>query len=271
LIVRDELGLNDSHGDSFSVSDVTSLSSRAERVRERELKEQIARQLKQLPEPEFVYEVGIPEEQGGDEGEGAEGVEKGSAAWKEEEAAAFEARKSAVLRRGLPRPARNTSFDALNAPSLKPNTADAELVRASALIGEEMVRLLQYDDYTFPDLSGVAAKGVKRVAPVELEQLQDEDLAAARKAVEEEIARSLTEEENGNDMLTPQQFGQLWEEVHKKLMFLPSKGSTGKSGMGVPANKQEVNKILLKLNCVHMIAVFDVVCLFKSMYLKCLV
>jgi hypothetical protein len=60
--LRDQFGLNDSSVmDSYSVSDNMSFSSRADRERERIQKAKLASQLKGLPEPEFTYEITIPE------------------------------------------------------------------------------------------------------------------------------------------------------------------------------------------------------------------
>ena len=61
--LRDQFGLNDSSAmmDSYSVSDSMSMSSRADRERERIQKAKLASQLKGLPEPEFTYEITIPE------------------------------------------------------------------------------------------------------------------------------------------------------------------------------------------------------------------
>ena len=160
--LRDQFGLNDPHADSFSVSDSMSVSSRGDKIREREYRAQLVSQLSSLPEPEYVYDIAIPtlddeEEQIKapkplDATEAAEQEQRLRAAMEEEELS----KRSSVLRRQLPRP--KNIPKSLNKPSIHSN--DDELVKASGLINDEMVKLITYDSIKYP----IAVNNNKRKA-----------------------------------------------------------------------------------------------------------
>ena len=82
---RDQFGLNSGlisdNSDAFSVSDVSSVGSvagsRLERIRDKEMKIALLNQLKQIPEPEYSYEISLPAPSGG-EGEDAMDIGAGT-------------------------------------------------------------------------------------------------------------------------------------------------------------------------------------------------
>ena len=230
--LRDQFGLNDPHADSFSVSDSMSVSSRGDKIREREYRAQLVSQLSSLPEPEYVYDIAIPtlddeEEQIKalkplDATEAAEQEQRLRAAMEEEELS----KRSSVLRRQLPR-AKNIP-KSLNKPSIHSN--DDELVKASGLINDEMVKLITYDSIKYP----IAVNDNKRKATsFELEQIDNGELQMASELVLEEFGVIKSEIEKTGDII--QQFTQIWEESFKQFMFLPSKGE-----LCIPANKSEM-------------------------------
>ena len=230
--LRDQFGLNDPHADSFSVSDTMSVSSRGDKIREREYRAQLVSQLSSLPEPEYVYDIAIPtlddeEEQIKapkplDATEAAEQEQRLRAAMEEEELS----KRSSVLRRQLPR-AKNIP-KSLNKPSIHSN--DDELVKASGLINDEMVKLITYDSIKYP----IGVNDNKRkAASFELEQIDNGELQMASELVLEEFGVIKSEIEKTGDII--QQFTQIWEESFKQFMFLPSKGE-----LCIPANKSEM-------------------------------
>jgi len=230
--LRDQFGLNDPHADSFSVSDTMSVSSRGDKIREREYRAQLVSQLSSLPEPEYVYDIAIPtlddeEEQIKapkplDATEAAEQEQRLRAAMEEEELS----KRSSVLRRQLPR-AKNIP-KSLNKPSIHSN--DDELVKASGLINDEMVKLITYDSIKYP----IGVNDNKRKATsFELEQIDNGELQMASELVLEEFGVIKSEIEKTGDII--QQFTQIWEESFKQFMFLPSKGE-----LCIPANKSEM-------------------------------
>lgn len=231
--LRDQFGLNDPHADSFSVSDTMSISSRGDKIREREHRAQLVSQLSSLPEPEYVYDIAIPtldedEEQirsskPMDATEAAEQEQRMRAAMEEEELA----KRSSVLRRQLPR-ARNIP-QALSQPSIVSN--DNELVKASGMINEEMHKLITYDSIKYPIANN---NDNKRKAPnFELQEIDNGQLQMASELVLEEFGKIKNEVEKVTDM--KQQFTQIWEDSFKQFMFLPSKGE-----LCIPTNKSHM-------------------------------
>ena len=83
---RDQFGLNSGlisdNSDAFSVSDVSSVGSvagsRLERIRDKEMKIALLNQLKQIPEPEYSYEISLPAAPSGGEGEDAMDIGAGT-------------------------------------------------------------------------------------------------------------------------------------------------------------------------------------------------
>ena len=83
---RDQFGLNSGlisgNSDAFSVSDVSSVGSvagsRLERIRDKEMKLALLNQLKQIPEPEYSYEISLPAAPSGGEGEDAMDIGAGT-------------------------------------------------------------------------------------------------------------------------------------------------------------------------------------------------
>jgi pre-mRNA-splicing factor CDC5/CEF1 len=254
--LRDQFGLNAGantvldarDSDNFSVSDVTSISSRMEKQRSRHLREQISSQLKGLPEPEYTYDVSLPQVEDVEDNDLAITAMTGKpedAA--DTRAAHLEAKlkreqyelslRSSVLKRGLPRPFSIAARE-LAKPSLDPTKHDAVLVEASAAINQEMVVLLQYDAFRYPveTTKGSAAK-VVRAKAVELEMFSDDYLEEARTAIAIETKEAVDSEEGQRFIGS---FGIVWDESHKALMFLPD--SSSKDGgvvLGVPRTKNE--------------------------------
>jgi pre-mRNA-splicing factor CDC5/CEF1 len=269
-LIRDALGLNDPNSDSFSVAEMSSVAtgamSRADKYMELERRQNIADQLKQLPQPDYSYEIAIPE--GSEENdmviddkgtsaevEDATEVEERNRSAMEAEKKRLEERKSSVLKRNLPRPLLNplvhditkNQIKILHASSMDYNEAMQlykgeskqiysveDLILASSMIGEETEKLIRYDDIRNPHDKSVTDNGsYQYVALYEdtIQNISNEELASAKAAIQweyEKIKDSIT--------FDLSEFNNTWEEVHKKYMFLPSK-----SCFGIPENKQEVS------------------------------
>lgn len=228
--LRDQFGLNDPHADSFSVSDTMSISSRGEKIREREYRAQLASQLSSLPEPEYIYDIAIPtieEEETQTKAEkpvdAVDEIEQNQrirAAMEEEELA----RRSTVLRRQLPRP--KAIPKSLANPTLSVNGYDETLVRASGFINEEMVKLMTYDSIKYP----ITTNG--NINFFELEQMDDGQLQIARELILEEVGK-INNDMNVADI--KEQFAKVWEEKFKEFTYLPSKGE-----LCIPINKSDM-------------------------------
>lgn len=254
LLLRDQLGLNDPHADSFSVSDVESVTSFASRGQERERKQKLANQLKQLPEPEFVYEIAVPELGGEDTaGDGDNRTRREDAAdraerlraEREREAELVAARRSTVLKRGLPRPVLSSSdvLESLTRPSVGPGSSQQETL-ASGLINEEMVRMLLFDEATAPNIEGAASSSATKrgrgeigelltSAKDQFEVILDEDLAAGRALLAAECEGSVASADVDVE-------DTVWEDLHRKYMYIPT--GDNKGSFAVPSSKAEVSE-----------------------------
>jgi len=131
-------------------------------------------------------------------------------------------RRSAVLRRGLPRPFRvNASYGktAKEIADMPRNTNLALEDLANELIKLELVSLLTHDAIKYP------TKEVKPPAKVDpelflkgFEVFNDRELRDARKMIDEEL--DLVKESVGS--FTTEEFTDTWEAVYKDLIYLPS-------------------------------------------------
>jgi len=239
-VLRDPFGLNSSFG-ADAESDLASVVS--SRTDSKAFRNMLAQQLKSLPEPEFVYEVALPEqpseedvlyEDGRPQGtavsieDAAEVRAKRYAADRQRQAEEL-ARRSSVLKRGLPRPTYIPAAE-LSESSLD-DSYSPELVAASAAVNAEMVRLMQHDAAKYPAL-GASRLNVQQV---ELDAIPDSYLADARALVEKDGIK--LESAQGQAYL--QAFNAAWDRKHKDLMFLPDQEAIGGGVYGTPKNKAE--------------------------------
>lgn len=148
-----------------------------------------------LPKPSNNFELVVPEDQMDDDdtmdtgpalsAEDAAERDARIAARKAEEKRKALARRSQVVKLGLPRPAEfdpsSLLYDLQNAQE---GSAEQELER---LIAMEMIRLLEHDSILYPVAGGSKAGGGKS----QLEQVSDEALEKARNAVHVELATEL--------------------------------------------------------------------------------
>ncbi len=192
---RDALSIN---GESYSTYGET---PREQRHRLQDVKSQLKAGFMSLPQPKNEFELVLPEEE--DEPEDAEvaaamRIEDASereaklAAIRAAEAEKALARRSQAVKRGLPRP---IDFDAaLYLAALEKGKLeepkeelDASRTEAERLVAIEMVRLLEHDAITYP----VAGSSRPGGGVSNLPTLADDDLAAARQLVRDEIAQAV--------------------------------------------------------------------------------
>lgn len=248
LLMRDQFGLN--AGTSDHVSDTMSVSGQSFsdsnsvfsiKARENQLKSILAAQLKSLPEPEFTYDIALPEAQGDDEApkgptkpEDAADIMAREEKKKRDAEQAELARRSTVLKRSLPRPnitsanrdaALKASDDMVDAlASLPDNKAFSkeELKKASASINAEALALVAHEAFKYPDAEALARRsGTKRPVPVDLPLMDDALMQKARDAVAAEM-RACTYEP-----YSAKQFESAWTEVYNNLTYVPATASKG--------------------------------------------
>lgn len=226
-VLRDQFGLN--HTDAMSETASVMSSSVAgsqfsfsSKIRDKELRAIIASQLKALPEPEYSYDIAIPEL----EKESEDTMDLSSN--KPEDAAEVIAqlehertleksrefsRRSAVIKRDLPRPG-DCSLLTLKSQGIGESnlSVDINLAPASAMLNEEMIRLLARDAFTFP----TNTSGAARAEAFDIPDLGDDFMEKAKAAISIEMAST-------QNALVEQidSFCDVWDDIHKGLACVP--------------------------------------------------
>lgn len=274
-IIRDSFGLNSGGSvmdDNYSESGMTSIASvvRHDKLKDRLLRSQISSQLKSLPEPEYMYEVAVPDDALDHPSSTSVGVNdddelmtKGTSAVIED-AAEVKARqyallrkqeqeelakRSSVLKRALPRP--NNIPSTLADASLSIDQYPSELVEASKMINEEMYVLMKHDEFKYPvaKSSKIIPQKNKQstINPIELDEISPDYLKDAQSLILEEASKLLNidEGEMGDELFDI--FNRKWMELHKDLLFIPSKDVSDISGgtYRLPKNKSETLNALM--------------------------
>jgi pre-mRNA-splicing factor CDC5/CEF1 len=156
-------------------------------------------------------------------------------------------RRSQVLQRGLPRPgtvnpllARGNGSALLATTSAQDEAVDTLV---SSAIGNELVQLVGYENFVYPISTRSSGKkgsrqGASRPVPVELEEIDDEYLAAAREMVAEETTAVLEamREQKGAEIsgsetgvLSVSEYAHAWEEQAKNLVYVANRDGAGGS------------------------------------------
>jgi pre-mRNA-splicing factor CDC5/CEF1 len=247
-LVRDQLGLNSAStmmgDDSFSVSEMSGIVSRSDRERNKALQKSLLSKLKALPEPEYTYEVALPADLAAEEEEDLHAM-----AGKPEDAAEVEvrrqkrreeahrremARRSEVLKRGLPRPAYIS--ESLAKPSLSKDHYPAEMVSASALVNQEMLNLLHYEDQKYPFEMSAAKRA--RISIDDFEIIEATDLHAAADLIEKEMKAI----DGGDNAGEEEKFTAFVDQImnsNENKFFVPNDQVEGGGLLKVPGNKTE--------------------------------
>lgn len=189
--MRDNLAINTPHGET-----PVNETPREQKLRLRSAKSALEQGFAALPAPKNDFELVVPEDDEGDEMdivpesvalsvEDAAERDARIAARKAEEQRKALARRTQVIKLGLPRPVEfdpsSLLYDLENAPT---GTVEQELERTIAM---EMVKLLEHDSIVYPVPGGSKAGGGKST----LDKIADDDLDQARKAVTVELGSAL--------------------------------------------------------------------------------
>ena len=191
--LRDALRINDAH-----FSDASALDTRDAKRRAAATRDEIRDGLASLPAPANEYRIEVPdapeeeEEEGGD---GADAVEEDladirarEAERRREEEAAELRRRSATIRRDLPRPppgSRGPATDAaLSVGAGGGSIRASALSAASALIAAELASLLAHDAARYPP-RGEKARAAE--AAPDLPRVEEHEMAAAAALVAAEV------------------------------------------------------------------------------------
>ena len=257
--LRDDLSLNQGNGSGGGNGGLPPGMSAAAAARYQKM--QLSAALSNLPEPQYAYEIEVPDlptasGDDGADGRGGSALSVEDAAERDARAAAAQAaaleaelaRRSAAVRRGLPRP-----FNAASASAALTVAAQQTLSgggsgsgdpaqQADALVRAEMATLLAHDGAKYPveDLGGGSAGGSDKdakkrakkarkeaaAAAAPLEDFEDDELSAARALVAAELqadpaasAAAAAAQEHVMEL------GDMWSETQEGFAYLPERQS----------------------------------------------
>jgi pre-mRNA-splicing factor CDC5/CEF1 len=230
-------GLDD---DTYSISETDSVTSTrlSEKQRLKHQRAILAAKLGNLPEPEYTYEVVIPEVETEDDldeksrqSEDSAEVQLRLKQARELEEQRELMRRSQVVQRQLPRPS-SVNYNLAKSLYEEGLSTPSEMMNASSLVGQEMVQLLAYDDYKYVNPS---EKRRTRPQPVELDEIEDHYLHLAKKAIVAELASAPPPPFDSSE------FGAKAEEISRQALFVPSASGGGKYVNASEASKQDVS------------------------------
>lgn len=231
--MRDSLSINDENASIYGAT------PREDRHRLNDVKRQLRAGFSSLPQPKNEYELVLPEEQ--EEVEAAGESAEVAAALRIEDRSEREARlkelrdkeekaelerRSQAVKRGLPRPAEVDAAALLAQLDLEAKDADAPQEdkwrrEAERAVTAEMIRLLEHDSIAHPVAGSKRAGGGKSALP----RIADDELAAARKVVHDEIAQSVglpgaSEKTLRRTVaLSAEDFEKSWRPSYERLAF----------------------------------------------------
>lgn len=232
---RDSLSINDENASMYGAT------PRDQRHHLNDVKRQLRAGFSSLPQPKNEFELVLPEEEEEEAAAAeAESVEVAEA-MRIEDRAEREARlkelreieekkelerRSQAVKRGLPRPIEVDAAAMLAQLELEANDEDApeqdkwrrEAERAVTI---EMIRLLEHDSIVYPVAGSKRPGGGKSALP----RIADDELAAARKAVHEEIAQAVGLPGASEKVLrrtvalSPEDFDKAWRPSYERLAY----------------------------------------------------
>jgi pre-mRNA-splicing factor CDC5/CEF1 len=245
-----------SHGDdeTMSISTDTTNMRLSEKIRNKLRKSQIANQLSSLPEPEYTYDVFIPDVATDDNDTDvmkSKPLDAADVRLEQERKTQIEMelekkRRSTVLQRNLPRPmaVNETLSKSSLHHQLNGMKYDDTLHLASGLIGKEVIAMLSHDEHAYPDPSTLAKKRLtKSTQAKDFDMLPDDYMETARELLSREVM-SLQSElyENGVPAITSTDFGNVWENVFKEKMFVQD--STSGTGRYIETSTSQKSEVI---------------------------
>ena len=181
----------------------------------------VNKQLKNLPAPEYMYEVAIPQlpDEDGDgdsrkksQVEDASDVIERNKILKQKLIEKDLRNRSSVLRKNLPR------LCVLSTKAITDATADKDQIKA--IIKEEMIQLIIHDQLKFPPDICAQFPSPPGLIPF-CDYGSDNDPYNNDSAYVQQARECIQEECDKSSMMSTEEFNKLWDEKHKNLFFVP--------------------------------------------------
>lgn len=245
--VRDSLSINPEESLALQISNQKTLI-KENRTRLRQV-------LSELPAPKNEYEIVVNEDEDEEETRNDEkdmeidqadvdsDLQKGI----EEDLESIKRKQTLAVQRDLPRPQEIISNLIL------PVTEDQELndvQKSDILIREEMLKLLNYDEFKNPTARQLVFRSMNRSeqTPVVIDKIKEQDICKAKELLEEEV----TAMKNANPELTIEQYNDIWDECWAQLCYLENKNVYTRLNILDRKSKLEVVNYMFKKNKEHM-------------------
>ncbi|XP_059154563.1 cell division cycle 5-like protein [Physella acuta] len=236
--------------------------------------DQLRKGLAGLPMPKNDYEIVVPEDEQGMDGEGhgtrrvvedqADLDER--AEWEKEQKRLAELKlRSLAVQRSLPRPYDvNTNIMRPSGPNDPPLT---ELQKAEELIKQEVLIMLHHDAVFCPtDAQMGVGPGAKTPAPQKVAanqaahlayldknpytEIDPNDMKKADELLQKEML--VVKEGMGHGDLSQEAFAQVWEECYSQVLFLPSQNRYTRANLASKKERIESLEKRLETNRNHM-------------------
>lgn len=208
-----------------------------------------------LPKPENNFELTDEVEEDDDEDVDVPLTEEDAAerdarlkAVREQEERLELARRSQVVKRGLPRPANVDERQLLRQLNDTVDDVDASLVNAIALINVEMAQLMKHDSLAHP------VPGSSSLQPSYYDMPEDEHVASAKDLIHAELAGALglpgANEEQVSRVIAVQAeeatdaFSDSWSEIAPKFVYLPGIGWVNPAELSPEQRRQAYSSMI---------------------------
>jgi len=215
--VRDELSINPEESLALQISNQKSLI--------KENRNRLRQVLSELPAPKNEYEIVVNEDD--DETAGNEqnemeldqaDVDNNLQRSIEDDLDTIKRKQSSAVQRQLPRPQEIIESLILQAPQLQPGQELNDLQKSDQLIKEEMLRLLQFDEFKNPTDKQLIYRAMKKVdvKSIQLDKISEQDLSNAKELLNEEM---INVKASSTKELSLEEYIDLSEECWSQLIY----------------------------------------------------
>lgn len=216
--VRDELSINPEESLALQISNQKSLI--------KENRNRLRQVLSELPAPKNEYEIVVnedDEETAANERSDLEldqaDIDQNLQRSIEDDLDHIKRKQTSAVQRQLPRPQEIITNLILQAP--QPGQELNELQKSDQLIKEEMLKLLQFDEYKNPTDKQLVVRSMKKSESklVQLEKISEHDLSKAKELLNEEVQNLKA---TSGQELDFDEYNGTWEECWSQLIYSES-------------------------------------------------
>lgn len=217
--VRDQLNINPEESLALQLSNQKSLI--------KENRDRLRQVLADLPAPKNEYEIVVNEdddETTNDQNEmelDQSDLDNNLHKSIQDDLDNIKRKQTLAVQRQLPRPQEIVNNLILQIPTLQPGQELNELQKSDQLIKEEMLKLLQFDEFKNPTDRQLMIRNIKKTEskPVRLDKIDEQSLKKANQLLNEEMQN--LESTSGKE-LNLDEYNEIWEDCWSQLIYSES-------------------------------------------------